>query len=493
MMFRSHHTDKISSNFRQVVDDLPVAVMTCSLPNFIITYANKASLEALERIRHVLPVRPDEIVGKSIDIFHKNPERQRKFLSTPDNLPHRARISVGGEFLDLQVSAIRDGRGRYVGPALSWEVVTEKVHAEERVAQQMQMLNDMPINVMLADKETFKITFVNETSKKTLRRIEHLLPVRASEVEGSSIDIFHKNPQHQRKLLSDPSNLPFQTVISLGEEKLNLRVSALYGEANEYIAPMLTWSVVTENVRMADKVMEVVEQVTDAANKLQRNADLMTSSAETASGTATTVASAIEELNTSIAEISRQMAEATEVVDTSVRESRRSSEMIQSLSDSAQRIGEVVTLIQDIAAQTNLLALNATIEAARAGDAGKGFAVVANEVKSLATQTASATEEIGSQIAQIQSAVGDAVGANESVTKTIERLNEIAASAASGVDQQSAATRDVAQNVAEVQAASGRVGTLSNEVLAAASSLAEEAGQLKEASAEFLNSTTAGD
>lgn len=492
MFVRAGGNQNQASNLRKMIDEMPVAVMTCALPDFVINYANKASIEALKRIEHALPVKYDEVVGKSIDIFHKAPEHQQNFLSNPANLPHRTRISISGEYLDLQISALLDDRGTYVGTMLTWDIVTDRVEAERKIRQQVQMLNKMPINVMLADKETFEITFVNDTSKQTLKRIEHLLPVLASEVEGACIDIFHKAPQRQRKFLSDPSNLPFQTVISLGEEKLNLQVSPLFDEAGDYQAPMLTWSVVTENIRMASRVSEVIEQVAGAAFQLRRNAGQLAESASSANSTASAVASATEELNSSIAEVSRQMGEAARLVEKSVQESERSSGKVETLSGTAQRIGEVVTLIQAIAAQTNLLALNATIEAARAGDAGKGFAVVANEVKSLATQTAGATEDISGQIARIQSAVSDAAEANHSVTRTIEQLNEIATAAAAGIEQQSAATEEVARNITEVQSASYSVGDLSAEILKAASSLADQGEMLKEECTSFLQSTMAG-
>src|SRR5690606_14889742 len=161
------------------------------------------------------------------------------------------------------------------------------------------------------------------------------------------------------------------------------------------------------------------------------------------------VASASEELTGSIEEIGRQVTQAAQIAIRATEDAQASNAQVQSLAEAARRVGEVVNLIQDIAAQTNLLALNATIEAARAGEAGKGFAVVASEVKTLANQTARATEEIGQHIGGIQSATGEAVGAIQGITATIAEINEIAGSIASAVEQQGAATREISRNVQE--------------------------------------------
>jgi methyl-accepting chemotaxis protein len=153
---------------------------------------------------------------------------------------------------------------------------------------------------------------------------------------------------------------------------------------------------------------------------------------------------------------------------------------VQSLAAAAQKIGEVVSLINDIAEQTNLLALNATIEAARAGEAGKGFAVVASEVKSLATQTAKATEEIGQQIAAIQSETNEAVTAIQAITTTIERMNEISTTIAAAIEEQGAATREISNNVQQV--ASGAAQVSSN-----IAGVTKTAGDTGNAAAEVLN------
>jgi len=158
------------------------------------------------------------------------------------------------------------------------------------------------------------------------------------------------------------------------------------------------------------------------------------------------------------------------------------------LNQAAEKIGDVVGIIQDIAGQTNLLALNATIEAARAGDAGKGFAVVASEVKSLANQTAGATEEISAQISEIQGATKAAVDANGVIAKTINEIHEVATAIASAVEEQGAATQEVSSNIVQVSEASDATGQAASEVLSASSELAEKSSELQSHLKEFMKS-----
>ncbi len=166
------------------------------------------------------------------------------------------------------------------------------------------------------------------------------------------------------------------------------------------------------------------------------------------------VASGAEELSCSVAEISRQISEALEITSSAVHEAEQTGEIISGLANSVEKISEVVELISNIAEQTNLLALNATIEAARAGESGKGFAVVANEVKTLANQTAKATEQIGNQIGQVQSATNEAVSAVQAFSGTIGKINEISSSIGGAVEQQTAVTQEISGTM---QTASERV------------------------------------
>ena len=235
-----------------------------------------------------------------------------------------------------------------------------------------------------------------------------------------------------------------------------------------------------------EKIQIVLETVSSAATEMQSTAGSLTSTAERtsqqsssvaaasqeASANVQTVAAAAEELSNAIAEISNQVAQSTSVAQGAVAQAQSANTEMQSLDDAAQRIGEIMALISDIAEQTNLLALNATIEAARAGEAGKGFAVVANEVKSLANQTAKATEDISRQIGEMQEATGGAVSKIQEIATTITSINEISTSIASAVEEQTAATQEIARNVEQAAAGTAEV----DKNVAGVSQAAEETG-----------------
>ena len=208
-------------------------------------------------------------------------------------------------------------------------------------------------------------------------------------------------------------------------------------------------AVITALSGAADDMVSEASSLSSTAEQANRQSLAVASASEQASANVQTVASAAEELTSSIAEIARQVSQSTKVSQTAVSGAARASKVIGGLADAAQRIGEVVQLINNIASQTNLLALNATIEAARAGEAGKGFAVVASEVKTLANQTGKATEDIAQQVSAIQAATQQAVETVNEVGRVISEINQISATIALAVEQQSAATREISRNVQE--------------------------------------------
>ncbi|HTN40903.1 MAG TPA: methyl-accepting chemotaxis protein [Asticcacaulis sp.] len=253
-------------------------------------------------------------------------------------------------------------------------------------------------------------------------------------------------------------------------------------------------------VRSSSEVSDAAQSLSATAEETSRQAQVVTGAAEDAAGNVQTVAAATEEMAASVQEINAQVIRAAEVASEAASEIGNTEIEIRALSEAASGIGAVVKLINDIASQTNLLALNATIEAARAGDAGKGFAVVASEVKTLATQTARATQDIGDRVDQIQAATQRTVDSIEKIIATITDMRHISANIASAVEQQGAATHEIAGNTARasdgtlqvtenifgVGRAAEMTGAASTQLMGLSGSLSEQADDLQKEVQHFV-------
>jgi len=257
--------------------------------------------------------------------------------------------------------------------------------------------------------------------------------------------------------------------------------------------------------KSASEMDGAAQAMSTLANQTDQQASLVTSGAEAASASVQTVAIAAEELSATINEISQQVSQSATISAQASDDATQLTSTVSGLSESANRIGEVVQLISAIAAQTNLLALNATIEAARAGESGKGFAVVAGEVKSLANQTAKATEDIGIQVAAVQTATRETVAEIAAIVKRIDEIQQVAAAIAAAVEEQSAATTDIARNVqqaadgtreisstiVDVSRLAAETETSASKVLSSTQNLSRDAATLKSVFENFLSEVRA--
>ena len=474
--------------------------------DFEIVYANPRSVETLKRIeptiKQAFGVSVPQIVGGSIHRFHKDPKRIEAILRNPSALPHDGEFNFGGVTLKVSVNAAKASNGQLLGYVVNWDDVTERQRLDAEMGRVMSMMENLPINVMFADRDLC-IQYMNPASTKTLKTLEQFLPVKVDAMIGTNIDVFHKNPAHQRGLLSSAANLPRNAHIKVGPETLDLLVSPIYDNNRNFVGSMVTWAVITERLATEQKAHELQREIAQTAQTLASSseeltalsqqmgsgasetaaqANVVSAASEQVSKNVQTVATGTEEMSASIREIAKNANEAARVATTAVKVAEATNATINKLGDSSAEIGKVIKVITSIAQQTNLLALNATIEAARAGEAGKGFAVVANEVKELAKETARATEEIGQKIDAIQSDTKGAVAAIGEIGSVINQINDISNTIASAVEEQTATTNEISRNVSEAARGTTEIASNITAVATAAKETADGAQDTQKAS-----------
>lgn len=411
-------TDNVT--WQQMLDRVQANVMLAD-KDLNVLYVNSSAAKTLKgiegTIKETFGVAIEDVLGGSIHRFHKDPARIERILEDPKALPHQAEFSFGGVTLSAVINGVYDEQGQLYGYIVNWEDVTKRVASEQRMTQLANMLENLPLNVIFADRDLV-VQYMNPASKNTLRKLEHLLPVPVDAIVGTCIDKFHKNPSHQRNLLADPSNLPIHTQIELGEEVLDLLVSAIYDLDQQYIGAMATWSIVTKEVNTKNEAERVGQSV---------------------ASTSTEMAASINEISNSVSLVANMAKQAEGFSD-------KTSRSIEKLSDSSDHIGNFVDVIRELADQTNLLALNATIEAARAGESGRSFAVVASEVKELSKETTNATQSIGERVTGIQGCISEVVEASKEIAQAIGEVSQNTNTIAAAIEEQSVTMNELSRS-----------------------------------------------
>jgi methyl-accepting chemotaxis protein len=435
----------------QLVEYAPINIMYADR-ELVLRYVNPAALQTLRRLEPFLPTRADEMLGKPLDIFDRDPAHQRRLLADPSRLPHQARLPLGPEALEVTGCAIRDRAGEHIGTMVTWEVVTAKLETERKVreAQELELRSAEERRRLEADAA------VRQQRGAAEREAEQR--IRADEQRARAMELQAKVDEILAVVDAAGRGDLTREVTVRGEDaagRLGEGLSAFLRNLRGSIANITRTA---ESVAEASgRVRDLGRQMGAAADETSAQATVVATASYEVSCNVQTVAAGTEEMSASIREIAKNAAEAARVASQAVRAAERTNGTVGKLGASSAQIGKVIKVITSIAEQTNLLALNATIEAARAGEAGKGFAVVANEVKELAKETARATEEIGRKIEAIQGDTAEAVGAIREIGEIIAQISGIQTTIAGAVEEQTATTNEMSRNVAEAARGAGAI------------------------------------
>jgi len=425
------------SRLASMLENAPTNVMMANRDLKII-YLNPASLTTLRKIERHLPIKADQVLGANIDIFHKDPAYQRKILADDKNLPVRAKINIGPEVADLLVTAIYDNNKVYLGPMVTWEIITDRANLAREQARIQSMVENSPTNVMQADRD-LKIIYVNPASLTTLRKLEKYLPVKADQVVGSSIDIFHKNPAYQRKILADPKNLPVQANIQIGPETADLLVTAIYDNNKNYLGPMVTWQLITDKLETERKIQEANErerrQTEELRTKVESILEVVGAASRgdltkeiTVKGT-DSIGQMGEELRKFFATLRTNISNISQTAQTLAGASRQLTAVSQQMSSNAEETAAQANVASAAAEQVSKNVTTVSTGAEEMGASIKEIAKNANEAAKVATAAVKVAEKTNSTVAKLGESSAEIGNVIKVITSIAQQTNLLALNA----------------------------------------------------------------
>lgn len=507
-----------AQQLRNIVENSPKPVMLLDMKDMTISYANPAAISTLTTLEQYLPCRGSEIVGKCIDIFHKNPSHQRRLLIDERNLPHDARIKLGPETLLLQVYALRDANGKYVGPAVAWDVITDRARLEEADARAKQVVKRVQValddlatgNVDALIEETFEGDL--EVMRQNANKISSVLQAFREEA-NVLIDAARHGRLDERADASKFQGAYGEIIVGINSilDAILTPVSNIRSKLGKVAEGDLTAYVREDyegdHAALRDALNDSLDglnrlfgQVKSAANQIATSAGQVSDAAQDLSQGASEQAATIEEISAQMVQMTNQTHQNAENAsqanqlavaarDGAEAGDKRMTEMVSAMrgiEEASTNISKIIKVIDEIAFQTNLLALNAAVEAARAGVHGKGFAVVAEEVRNLAARSARAAKETtemieGSikKVTQGTTIAQETAAALNRIVQDVSKVTDLVAEIAAASNEQAEGIAQINQGLEQVNEVTQRNTATAEQSAASAEEMSGQTGEMR--------------